>query len=74
MNDVLLTWSEMQDTKKKITKQDRLPDYSWRDIYWSEIGLKYVDNTFFTWRFKIIDKNKLIFAIIKYNLKLFYEL
>lgn len=69
----------MLDTKEKITEQDRLallcpPLCSWRDIAWSEIGLKYVDNTPPTWRFKVIDKNKLTFAIIKYNLKLFYEL
>ena len=40
---------------------------------WEDIGLKHVPDTH-VWKLRIIDKNKLTFAMIKYNFNLLNEL
>lgn len=53
------------------------------DFPWEDIGLKYIPDALpFSfqkkgmgwWTFRVVDKNKLAFAIIKYNLDLFSSL
>jgi hypothetical protein len=69
-SDIVLPWSKIKHICFLMGYSlNKHPTY----FPWEDIGLKHVPDTH-VWKLRIIDKNKLTFAMIKYNFNLLNEL
>lgn len=72
-NTIKISWPKAKEIMLCLGEYDKLTDPI-KDFQWEQIGLEKIDiNLVAGWSFNVLNKEKLIYAMLKYNFTLHYE-